>query len=67
MESLVLAYQNNIFISLSIKFNYKDMFKYSVNTMFLIQAEIKYSIILWEVGSSWSWSYGSWIFNYLCK
>jgi len=28
MESLVLAYQNNIFISLSTKYNYKDMFKY---------------------------------------
>jgi len=28
---------------------------------------ITYSDITNVVGSSWSWSHGSWIYNYLCK
>jgi len=28
---------------------------------------IKYMYISYQTGPSWSWSYGSWIYNYLCN
>jgi len=37
------------------------------NKITLVFLHLLWIVFLSEMGPSWSWSYGSWIYNYLCN